>query len=268
MSRIDLRSRLDRGRGGGRPASAAPGVQRIAAQSSTDSGATKTVAAYCPPGTVPLGGGFASPARPSDVKIRATGVHLTDTSSYYAITGDVASDPSRVGPWTLYATAVCAPQPAGYEIRVGYSPFSPGGFKGVTTSCSPGKKALSVGGYVYASGGGAVPQLTLNGFALTRRLRRQPERADLALRLLRQLARRGRPGLRQPAARLHAGAAHDAGPRQHHRPSLARGRQRRLPGRHQLDRPGRRGRQPRPARPADLRQPLPEQLLRPRRGGH
>jgi len=148
------------------PANAMPGLTRVAAQSPTDRAATKTVAAYCPPGTVALGGGgFTTPARAYDVKIRALGVHLTDTGSYYAITADVASDPTTVPPWGLSVTATCAPQPAGYEIRTSYSAFTAGTFKGLSASCSPGKKALSAGGFVYTTGGGAAPQLTLNGVA-------------------------------------------------------------------------------------------------------
>ena len=148
------------------PAYALSGLTRVSATSVRDTAATKTVQAACPTGMVPLGGGgVPHPTRPQDVKIRAAGVHLTDTGSYYAVTADVASDPELVGPWDLTVSAVCAPQPSGYEIRSSYSPFSPGGFKGLSAQCSAGKKVLSVGGFVYRLGGVAAPELTLNGFS-------------------------------------------------------------------------------------------------------
>jgi hypothetical protein len=148
------------------PADASPGLTRVTATSSHDAAASKTVSASCPAGTVALGGGgVANPTHPDDVKIRAAGVHLTDTGAYYAVTADVASDPELVGAWDLSVTAVCAPRPSGYEIRIGYSPFSPGAFKGLSATCSAGKKTLSVGGFVYRLGGVAAPELTLNGFA-------------------------------------------------------------------------------------------------------
>src|SRR4051812_17258936 len=145
------------------PANAMPGLTRVTAQSPTDRAATKTVAAYCPPGTVALGGGgFTTPARAYDVKIRALGVHLPDPGPFYPIPADVASDPTTVPPWGLSVTATCAPQPAGYEIRTSYSAFSAGTFKGLSASCSPGKKALSAGGFVYTTGGGPAPHLALH----------------------------------------------------------------------------------------------------------
>ncbi|MFI6317577.1 hypothetical protein ACIBG8_08655 [Nonomuraea sp. NPDC050556] len=138
---------------------AVPGRTAVFANSAGDSTASKTARAFCPSGTVVVGGGAALQALGSDsVKFRTVTPFRSVVDGRYGYTVIAEELRPFASNWSVAARAICAPAPAGYEIRsvtVAGSSVTP---KTAAATCSPGRKALAPGGTVRGSN-----QVTLRG---------------------------------------------------------------------------------------------------------
>ena len=144
------------------PAAALPGRTLAFGNSATDSTNTKVVRAFCPSGTVVVGGGAALQGVGSDViKFRTLTPfqHGTDSYGYEAIALEIRPTSSN---WSIAARAVCAPKPAGYEVKSVRIASGSESAKTASVTCGGGRRALAPGGTVRGPSLGTT-QITLLG---------------------------------------------------------------------------------------------------------
>ncbi|MBO3751408.1 hypothetical protein J5X84_35500 [Streptosporangiaceae bacterium NEAU-GS5] len=144
------------------PAAALPGRTLAFGNSALDASNTKVARAFCPDGTVVVGGGAALQGVGSDViKFRTLTpfLHGTDSYGYEAIALEirpVASD------WSIAARAICAPKPAGYQVKDVRIASGSEPVKTASATCDNGRRALAAGGTVRGPSL-ATTQITLRG---------------------------------------------------------------------------------------------------------
>ncbi|NUT38898.1 MAG: hypothetical protein HOV86_02835 [Thermoactinospora sp.] len=128
---------------------AVPGRTLVSAVSAGDSTPRKTARAFCPAGTVVVGGGAALQTIGSDaVKFRTATPFRSVVDGRYGYTVIAEEFRAFDGNWSVAVRALCAPAPAGYEIRsvtVDSGSASP---KTAAATCSAGRRALAPGGTV------------------------------------------------------------------------------------------------------------------------
>ena len=130
------------------PAFALPGgLQYAQAHSANDSSSYKFIQASCPAGTVGVGGS-ALVAGTSNARIN----YAYPSANGYVVTA-VEPRGGLTENWQLYVNAICAPPPPGLEYRTTSSVSDSASSHAVTTACSPGKKAIGMGGGVDTAGG-------------------------------------------------------------------------------------------------------------------
>lgn len=146
------------------PASAAvPGRTLVSANSAIDSTPRKTVRAFCAQGTVVVGGGAALQTIGSDaVKFRTVTPFRSVVDGRYGYTVIAEEFRPFAGNWSVAVRALCAPAPAGYEIRSVTIPGNSTSPKTAAATCSPGRRALAPGASVRGPNT-LTPQVTLLG---------------------------------------------------------------------------------------------------------
>lgn len=142
---------------------AVPGRTAVFANSASDSTARKTARAYCPSGTVVIGGGASLQALGSDtVKFRTVTPFRSVVDGRYGYTVIAEELRPFASNWSLAVRAICAPAPAGYEIRSVTIPGNSNPANTAAATCSPGRKALAPGGTVRGPQT-LTPKVTLRG---------------------------------------------------------------------------------------------------------
>lgn len=111
--------------------------------SELDTARTKSVDAYCPEGTVVVSGGYFIAGGGGKVGVRyAVPARMRDNRYAFRVQGASTSAESS---WRLYAYALCAPEPPGYEIV-----RNPRRHRTTSSStevaCPAGKRVLGIGG--------------------------------------------------------------------------------------------------------------------------
>lgn len=137
-------------------AAAPPALERRSSYSSTDSVSPKTAIASCPPGKRVIGGGGGAYAIgvADRAKVLLTGlepVHSGNADSY-VVTGEEVA-PGMTGIWWLEAYAICAPEPAGYEIVSGSTASSSSSVQETAAVCPGSKRVIGTGSRINNPGG-------------------------------------------------------------------------------------------------------------------
>lgn len=144
-------------------AHAVPGRTVVFANSASDSTPRKTARAFCPSGTVVVGGGAALQASGREsITFRTVTPFRSVVDGRYGYTVIAEESTPFTGSWSMAVRAICAPAPAGYEIKSVTLDSSTTTPKSVSARCSAGKKALAPGGTVRGPNF-LSPQLTLRG---------------------------------------------------------------------------------------------------------
>jgi hypothetical protein len=135
------------------PAFAVPGLQRVEAVSAFNSDSSRTVTATCPSGTRVIGGGG---------NANDNGVHKVMLTELRPVFGGLDSfratavEPVPNGiasSWNLTAYALCAPSPAGIEMRSASTTPTSDIFQVVNVGCSSGKRAVTAGAVINGAAG-------------------------------------------------------------------------------------------------------------------
>jgi hypothetical protein len=143
---------------------AVPGRTVVFAASAADSTDRKTVRAFCPSGTVVVGGGGALQATGREVvKFRTASPFqsVADGRTGYTVIAEELRPFS--GNWSVAARAICAPRPAGWEIKSVTIASNSNSPKSAQVLCSAGRRPLAPGASVRGPST-VTPQVTLNGF--------------------------------------------------------------------------------------------------------
>jgi len=144
------------------PAAAVPGRVVVLTTGPTDSSTVKSVAAQCPTGTVPLGGGGKVVGGAHSVRI-VRSIPFKGGSWFVTAWEDSYG---YAGSWSIETWVVCAPAPPGYEIVSATSVSDVGTpFSFALVSCPAGKKVIGAGGNSFK--GGSVLELIGPNASLT-----------------------------------------------------------------------------------------------------
>ncbi|MEV7225622.1 hypothetical protein AB0M79_01185 [Polymorphospora sp. NPDC051019] len=138
---------------GAAPAAAVPGLDRVNSVGPRNSDA-KSRTAFCAPGdTVLGGGGRIGGAVPEQVGMDFM-LPLVDGTGF-SVTGR-EDETGTNATWSVTATALCAPAPAGFEVVSGTSSPTSVDEDWLTIPCPLGKVALGVGGAVIGASNSEV----------------------------------------------------------------------------------------------------------------
>ncbi|HEU5109234.1 MAG TPA: hypothetical protein VFT95_11885 [Micromonosporaceae bacterium] len=137
------------------PASAVPGVNWNINSSGWSSASTRTVKVDCPSGQRVLGGGgWANDNGARTVMLTELRPIRAGLDSFQAS----AVEPTRgfSASWQLNVYAICAPAPAGHEIREASTSSGSPTFAGVDARCGSGRRAIQAGARITTSTPGTV----------------------------------------------------------------------------------------------------------------
>jgi hypothetical protein len=128
-------------------AQAVPGLQRVAASSSTDATSPKSVKAHCPRGTRVIDGGATISGGGGNAQVRLTG--LAPEGDGFRATASAGTAGYR-GQWRLTAYAICAYPLPGLGVSSGWDPpgMTDQWWKSFTGGCATGQKLLGFGAEV------------------------------------------------------------------------------------------------------------------------